>query len=130
MARSLPQRLFLFAFMLAMLLKAAVPYGYMPDTRALTDGMMRIRICTSMGAQNILVDKNMKEVDPSQHHDKPRYTGDCVFATGLHFKPDDISPSLVNISFAPLLVSLHARAAAIPVIFNPSAPTRAPPVLS
>lgn len=127
----LSHRFFLALLTLAILLKAAVPFGYMPDTRALAEGAMRIRICTGMGgAQNIWVDKNMKEVDPTDHHDKPRYEGDCVFAVGLHFLPHDQAIKLTDSLFAPLLVSFHAIALAIAHYHNPAAPTRAPPRLS
>lgn len=111
---------------LAVLLKAAVPFGYMPDTRALADGLMRIRICTGMGAQNIWVDKNLKPATP---HEQPRYGGDCVFATGLHFAPEYGGGHFSDFTLTPLLVSFRAIAGLIPVIFNPAAPARAPPAL-
>lgn len=127
---ALPQRFFLLLITLAIVLKAAVPFGYMPDARALADGVMRIRICTGMGAQNIWVDKNMKEVDPSDHHDKPRYDGDCVFAVGLHFSPGYQQIKLADVLFAPALISFRAIAQTISYYQNPAAPLRAPPVLS
>ncbi len=130
MACSLPHRLLLVLFALAMLGKAMVPLGYMPDADALSRGLMRIRICTSMGAQNIWVDKNQKVVNTTSHKDKPRYVGDCVFATGLHFSPGTIHHDLMQLEFATLTLAFQAPALTLSASFNPAAPVRAPPLLS
>jgi hypothetical protein len=59
---------------LALLLKAAVPAGFMPDMQALAAGVVKITICANGGSQDIYLDHDNKKVDPKHtpqnHHQK------------------------------------------------------------
>lgn len=47
---------------LALLVRAFIPAGYMPDMKALQDGVFRITICTASGSDIITVDRNNQPV--------------------------------------------------------------------
>jgi len=53
---------------LTLLFKVVIPVGFMPDMEALGRGVLTITICSSVGAKEILVDQNLKEVDKSGPH--------------------------------------------------------------
>ena len=59
----------------AMVLRAFVPAGWMPNTNGLSNGAP-IVICSGSGAQTILMDQDGKPVQPTN----PTDHGICVFA--------------------------------------------------
>jgi hypothetical protein len=95
---------------LALLLRASIPAGYMPDMQALQDGMLRMVICTASGPQELLMDADGNTVTADEAtrkngaphtKDDPRHPGthhttSCIFAVAaqscLHSPPVVITP--------------------------------------
>lgn len=75
------QRLLTYFLCFALFLKVVVPVGFMPDLDALQQGVFKITICSSYGAQEILVDKNLKEIGKAgQHNNNGKQNHDvCPF---------------------------------------------------
>jgi hypothetical protein len=105
--------------LLAFALRALVPVGYMPDFEAAARGSYKIVICTTAGAQSIVIDEDGNKVPQKHgdHNDQP-----CAFAgmaafVDVQFK---IAPLAVPVTFADLFA--FRESVVLP-------PTRAGPVL-
>ncbi|WP_233238790.1 DUF2946 family protein [Bordetella sp. LUAb4] len=53
--------------LLAVLLRALIPVGYMPDPAALRQGMFRMSLCSAGGAMSHMDMPGMSDSDPSGH---------------------------------------------------------------
>ena len=125
---------------LALLFKAAVPLGFMPDMEALARGSIRIMICSAYGTMPMVMDAGdhqamqmhhgMKHSDKS-HHTMPQQHDDhfCAFSS--------IAPLIFALVFFLLAGGVTHRPAVFifrPVQFrktslNRAARSRAPPLL-
>jgi hypothetical protein len=104
--RTIDHRVVLALFACAMLLRALVPAGWMPVTGA--DGMIRISMCTGLGAQTMWIDRDgqiHKDAPVSESHD-PQPCGFNVLGLGL-----DIAPVLALSSpiFNPEIIARRAK---------------------
>jgi hypothetical protein len=82
--RMLDQRVAFALIACAMVLRVLIPAGWMPTTGA--DGMIRISVCTGMGAETAWIDRDgkiHKEAPTSGHHD-PQPCGFGVLGLGLN----------------------------------------------
>ncbi len=105
--RALPRHIPLALLAFVMLLRVLVPAGYMPTTDA--DGIIRISICTGMGAQAAFIDRDgklHKETPGSGHHD-PQPCGFGVLSFGLDATPDIELPAPAIDPDATVLVALQ-----------------------
>jgi hypothetical protein len=77
--------------MLALVLRASIPAGFMPDMSALQNGALRLVICTATGPQDIWVDETGHQVAPDdtaqsptqppiKHPDHSGQAATCAFA--------------------------------------------------
>ena len=51
---------------------AALPTGFMPDLSALSDGQIKIVVCTDSGYQTVVLDEAGNPVKPSKNDDSPK----------------------------------------------------------
>lgn len=61
----------------AVVLRALIPVGFMPDFGAAAKGVFKVVICTAAGSKHVMLDADGKPLpdQKSQHHDQP-----CAFA--------------------------------------------------
>jgi hypothetical protein len=81
-------RFAVWAALIAVLLRAAIPSGWMPDTN--TSGTAII-ICTAQGLSTIVLDKDGNPVEPGDEKNKEHGSAPCVFASTAHFSVPDFS---------------------------------------
>lgn len=83
------------------LLKGLIPVGYMPDMKALQDGVVKITICTAYGSQQIVVDEQGKAPDSKQQHHNAK-SDFCPFGWMPHVALQVFTPFLLpSIFIAP-----------------------------
>jgi hypothetical protein len=85
--RRLDRRVALALIACAMLLRVLIPPGWMPSTGS--DGLVRISICTGMGAQTAWLDRDgkiHKDAPAGKHHD-PQPCGFGILVLGLDTPP-------------------------------------------
>ncbi len=126
--RTLPRHFALALIALALLARMLVPAGYMPTTG--TDGMIRISVCTGMGAQTAFIGRDGKvhQDAPSGSHHDPQPCGFGALGLGL----DDLP--VLNLPL-PAIVAAVTIVAARPVpaigrgLAAPPPPSTGPPSL-
>ena len=104
--RAFPRYVPLALIACAMLLRVIIPAGWMPTTGV--DGMVRISVCTGMGAETAWIDhdgKIHKDAPAGSHHD-PQPCGFGVLGLGLDETPALLLPLP---AFAAAAVALVAR---------------------
>ena len=104
--RTLTRHIALAFIACALLLRILIPTGWMPATGV--DGMIRISMCTGMGAQTAWIDRDgkiHKDAPSSGHHD-PQPCGFGVLAYGFDQPPAVILPLP---ALAPVVAVLMAR---------------------
>ena len=126
---------------LALLFKALVPLGYMPDTEALARGSLRIMICSAYGASPMVMETGGLHAMPMhhgmKHNDKTHNTmpqqnddGFCAFGS--------IAPLLLSlvvlllagsILYRPVTAIFRPLYQSNKIIVNRAARSRAPPAL-
>jgi hypothetical protein len=127
--RRLDHRVALALIACAMLLRVLIPAGWMPTTGA--DGMIRISVCTGMGAETAWIDRDgkiHKEAPSSGHHDL-QPCGFGVLGLELNETPALILP---RPAFTADVVALVARQA-LPIghgLAAPPPPSTGPPSLT
>jgi hypothetical protein len=120
-----PARLILMIALVAVMLRALIPAGYMPETGS--GKTFQITICSMEGPKMITVDEKSQPVSGDHHHAKET----CPFSILNH--------SPFNAQIASIVFDTPARTAALQQIiahdqfvrshiFNPIAQPRAPPV--
>ena len=65
----------------AVVARAIVPVGFMPNISALSDGVLEIVICSAAGIRTIAVDESGAPVAPSRPYSNHAQDGLCPFAT-------------------------------------------------
>jgi hypothetical protein len=127
-ARALHYRISLLFVAFALMLRILIPSGWMPTTGA--DGMVRISVCTGMGAETAWLDhdgKIHKDAPSGGHHD-PQPCGFGVLGLGLNESPalavllSAIATDVVALLALQTLVIGHGLAA-------PPPPSTGPPSL-
>ncbi|MEQ1715029.1 MAG: DUF2946 family protein [Hyphomicrobium sp.] len=106
--------------LLALVSRALIPVGYMPDFSAAAKGAFKVVICSAMGAQTIALDEGGKPHLPDQsngHHEQP-----CAFS-GL------AAVALPALDAIPIVIAEFRNSALIPRVVVQLPPTRAGPVL-
>jgi hypothetical protein len=91
-----PNRFVALLLCFALLVKLAIPAGFMPDMQALSHGIYKITICSAEGAKQIWVDQHNKQAPAQEKHD-----GACPFAAAHLYAP----PVLVFIAI-PFILSV------------------------
>lgn len=120
--------LWLVAF--ALLLRAFVPVGYMPDAHASRDGRVAITFCTAAGdvkVMDVLLGTQRADAD---HKDESSALADCAFAVLAHLAqdlPSTINPVLVQVSQPLTLPVIAQRIVAANLATGPPLGSRAPP---
>ncbi len=121
----------------AMVLRALIPVGYMPDLPAAANGIFKVVICTTDGAKTIAVDRNGL-LAPTEYpgNDHPSDQGDhrdhpCAFS-GIFAVADRASDALAvqPAVYAIAAVSPRDTRTLPPVRAGPAVGSRAPPHVS
>lgn len=76
----LARRMLLGMTLMLFFIHAALPVGFMPDLSALSDGQIKIVVCTDSGYQTVVLDEAGNPVKPSKNDD-PAKTPQCQFNT-------------------------------------------------
>ncbi|MEJ0063835.1 MAG: DUF2946 family protein [Alphaproteobacteria bacterium] len=91
-----------------LLLKAAMPLGFMPDMAALRQGIVKITICSAYGAQQIYVDQDLNKTDPKKdggEHQAEKHFQFCPFEKASSFAP----PAMAALFAVPFLFLYFKR---------------------
>ena len=89
--RTIDHRVALAILACAVLVRVFIPAGWMPTTDG--NGMVRISVCTGMGAQTAWLDRDgkiHKEAPTGGHHD-PQPCGFGILGLGLETAPDIVT---------------------------------------
>lgn len=109
--------------LLALALRALVPAGYMPDTRALHDGRLAVTFCSAAGDVSMLSVALRSDGGGTTGHDTAGTGAQCPFALLAHVAPAP-SPALT-----PLLLAAGGHAPlASPYRALPVQPAQGPPL--
>ncbi len=118
--------------LVAVLLRALIPVGYMPDLPAAANGLFKVVICTTDGAKTLAVDAN-GDLAPTEH---PADEGDhrdhpCAFS-GIVSIADRTEISQVSLPAIYRVAHFSLRESGIlpPVRAGPAVGSRAPPIVS
>ena len=105
--------------LIALMLRALVPVGYMPDFAAAAKGEYKVVICSAAGSKTISLDADGIPVpaDPSEQHDQP-----CAFAGVLAFAGPALEALTISPPATALDIGVPRQSAELP-------PARAGPVL-
>ena len=112
----------------ALLLRVLIPAGWMPTTGA--DGMVRISLCTGMGAQTAWIDRDNKihkEAPTGSQHD-PQPCGFSVFGHGLDRTPA-VGLTLPAVAVAVIALVAHQSIFIGHGLTAPPPPSTGPPSL-
>ena len=126
--RMLDRRVSLAIFACAMLVRVLIPAGWMPTTGS--DGMVRISICTGMGAQAAWLDRDgkiHKDAPKSGHHD-PQPCGFGILGLGLGTAAD-ITPLLPTAPTAAAILVARQTLVIGNGLAAPPPPSTGPPSL-
>ncbi|MFE0841869.1 DUF2946 family protein [Achromobacter insolitus] len=116
--------------LLALVLRALVPTGYMPDTRALHDGRLEVTFCSAAGDVSALTLPLSSEDKSKTAHDTADVGALCPFGLLAHVAPAP-APALTPLLLAAGLPALPAPAGNAPAARTASGPplgSRAPPL--
>lgn len=105
--------------LIAFIVRALVPAGYMPDFSAAAKGVFKVVVCSAMGAKSISFDADGKPV-PNQQADHPDQP--CAF-TGM------ASLALPSSDATPVVMRALQRSISIPHLAVQLPPSRAGPPL-
>ncbi|MDX3881146.1 MAG: DUF2946 family protein [Achromobacter sp.] len=123
-------RAVLWLALLALTLRALVPAGYMPDTRALHDGRLEVTFCSAAGALPSFVLALPAGGKEQAGHDTAGSGAQCPFGLLAHVAPAP-APALTPLLLAAGLPALPAPAGNAPAARTVSGPplgSRAPPL--
>jgi len=113
----------------ALLLRALVPHGYMPDLSASADGVIKFVICSAAGAKVVTLNP-----DGTTSEDKgtPGHMGEpCAFAASSHLPlPEIASVEIAPPEFVALAGPALAHDILPPARAGPPLGSRGPPLLS
>ncbi|HVY12086.1 MAG TPA: DUF2946 family protein [Alphaproteobacteria bacterium] len=115
---------FAWAALLAYLLQAFIPLGYMPDVAALQKGVFKITICTMQGAQPLALGKD--EAPPPNH--KKQADNFCPYGGSPKLAVNGFTPQLFASAFTFVQPPPIVHEFFVPRIFSSSAQARAPPL--
>ncbi|WP_295531895.1 DUF2946 family protein [Novosphingobium sp. Chol11] len=126
--RSLPRHISLALIAFALLLRMLVPAGYMPTTSS--DGMIRISVCTGMGAQTAFIGRDGKvhKDDPASSHHDPQPCGFGALGLGLDALPK-LNLLLPALAAAIAIIAAHPAPAIGRGLAAPPPPSTGPPSL-
>lgn len=117
--------------LVALALRALVPAGYMPDTRALHDGRLAVTFCSAAG--DLSVRRLALSFDGSKtDHDTAGTGAQCPFALLAHVAPvpaPALTTLLLTAAAHPPHVSVY-RALPVQPAQGPPLGSRAPPLLA
>ncbi len=111
---------------LALLLRAVVPTGYMPDARALHDGRLEVTFCSAAGDLStfkIALSPNGKSDDGAGEHRSAETGAQCPFGLLAHVTP---APTPYVAPLALAVSRLAPPAPARPTL--PVQPAQGPPL--
>lgn len=116
--------------LIAVLFRALIPQGYMPDVSAGADGLIKFVICSGsgIGGKVVSLDGDGKPAGG----DQPSHIGEpCVFAASLHVAlPILASADVPKPEFVAIASPQHAEAVLPPVRAGPQLGSRGPPLYS
>ncbi|WP_447921519.1 DUF2946 family protein [Achromobacter aegrifaciens] len=118
--------------LLALTLRALVPAGYMPDTRALHDGRLEVTFCSAAGELSALTVALSPDGKGTAGHDTADAGALCPFGLLAHVAPAP-APALTPLLLAVGRPVLPAPARDAPPARTASGPplgSRAPPFLA
>ncbi|AYD66334.1 DUF2946 domain-containing protein [Achromobacter spanius] len=125
-------RVVLWLALLALTLRALVPTGYMPDTRALHEGRFEVTFCSAAGELSTLDLKlESPRNDGSARHDATETGAQCPFGLLAHVAPaptPTVSPIVVPTG-RPAPPAIAYRALPPLAAHGPPLGSRAPPSL-
>ena len=112
--------------LLPLLLRAAIPVGWMPETA----GGTTLVICTAQGLSTIILDHDGKPVEPTKEDGSEHETAPCIFgATAHYFAPDFGQSHLVRFAEFDRLLLVRSDSRLSRVALGPQQ-ARAPPRIS
>jgi hypothetical protein len=122
------RKAFAWVVMLAFLVRAIIPVGFMPDMDAAAKGIFKISICSMQGARNILVDAGGQPV--KDHPAKKQADTFCPFGGFSKLALETFAPQLTASHFAYIQKRPIAQEFFVSLPFYYSAQPRGPPAAS
>lgn len=117
----------------AVVLRALIPVGFMPDFRAAAHGEFKIVICTASGSKLVTLDADGKLIagEPSSDHKAPHHDEPCAFAgiVGVAIATLD-TPHLIVPQFDIAATSVSDDLVLPPARAGPVLGSRGPPQFS
>lgn len=132
MLRALRAEAVLWLALLALTLRALVPAGYMPDTRALHDGRLEVTLCSAAGDLSVVSVPLSTEGGGQAPHDTANTGAQCPFGLLAHVTPATapaMVPLLLTAAGPPPPPPAHRALPAQPA-HGPPLGSRAPPPLA
>ena len=130
--RALRAEAVLWLAILALTLRALVPAGYMPDTRALHDGRLEVTFCSAAGNVSSFSVTLPSDDGGNATHDSANTGAQCPFGLLVHVTPATapaMTPLLLTAAGHPVFPPAH-RALPTQPAQGPPLGSRAPPPLA